>query len=58
MFYEAGTNLITHKNLPYDDGIRRIYLYTDGNPNIKDKEHGKRIHDMLQYILIFQYYSD
>ena len=30
MYYEAGTMLKTHPDIPYDDGIRRIYLYTEG----------------------------
>ena len=30
MYYEAGSVIKTHPDIPYDDGIRRIYLYVKG----------------------------
>ena len=33
MYYEAGTTLITHPDIEYDDGVRHIYLYCNGRPN-------------------------
>ncbi len=33
MYYEAGTALITHPDIEYDDGLRHIYLYCNGRPN-------------------------
>ena len=31
MYYEAGSIIKTHPDLPYDDGVRRIFLYVDGD---------------------------
>ncbi|MCR5093601.1 MAG: hypothetical protein K6B72_06495 [Lachnospiraceae bacterium] len=50
LYYEASTKLITHPKIPYDDGIRRLYFYTDGNCNIPEAEGGSRISDMIRYI--------
>ena len=50
MYYEASTQLITHPDIIYDDGIRRLYFYTGGNCNIPPEEGGERILDMLRYI--------
>ena len=50
MYYEASTQLITHPDIPYDEGIRRLFFYTGGKCNIPDKEGGSSISDMLRYI--------
>ena len=46
MFYEARTRLITHTDVNYDDGIRRLYLYTDGAPNPALGEYGIVLQNM------------
>lgn len=50
MYYEAGSILKTHRQIPYDDGILHIYLYCNGKNNLNDS-HGKRIQEMLRYIV-------
>ncbi len=40
----------THPEVPYDDGIRRIFFHAGGNCNITDPDDGKAISDMLKYI--------
>ena len=50
MYYEASTQLITHPDIPYDDGIRRLFFYTKGTCNIPTEEGGSSISDMLRYI--------
>ncbi|MCR5179505.1 MAG: PD-(D/E)XK nuclease family transposase [Lachnospiraceae bacterium] len=49
LYYEAGTTLKTHPEIPYDDGIRRIYLYGDGNINLAGNA-GERLQAMVRYI--------
>ncbi len=50
MYYEASTQLITHPDIPYDDCIRRLFFYTEGNCNIPSEEGGSSISGMLRYI--------
>ena len=50
MYYEAGTVIKTHPNLPYDDGIRRIYLYVNGDLPDGDNDGDKSIRNLLRYI--------
>ena len=49
MRYEGKTTLTTHPTYPYDDGIRRIYLYVDGkyDPN---NAREKEVHELLKYM--------
>jgi predicted transposase/invertase (TIGR01784 family) len=49
LYYEAGTQLKTHPNIPYEDGIRRIYLYADGNCNLAGAA-GEKMKSMVRYI--------
>ncbi len=51
LYYEAGTQLKTHPDIPYDDGIRRIYLYADGrrNRNLTGAA-GEKLESMVRYI--------
>ena len=49
LYYEAGTQLKTHPNIPYEDGIRRIYLYADGNCNLAGVA-GEKMKSMVRYI--------
>ena len=50
MYYEAGSVIKTHPDIPYDDGIRRIYLYVNGDlpEDAVDKE--KKLQNLLRYI--------
>ena len=57
MYYEARTVLTTHPNIPYDDGITRMFFYTKGKTNsegmttfVKSPEHRKKLEEMLYYI--------
>ena len=50
MYYEAGTTLKTHPEIPYDDGIRRIYLYTGGELPKDADEYDRRLQALLKYI--------
>ena len=50
MYYEAGSVIKTHPNIPYDDGIRRIFLYTDGKLPEAAGEDEKKLKDLLMYI--------
>ena len=49
MRYEGKTTLTTHPDYPYDDGIKRIYLYVDGKYNPKNANE-KEVHELLQYM--------
>ena len=49
LYYEAGTQLKTHPDIPYDDGIRRIYLYADGKSNLTGAA-GEKLESMVRYI--------
>ena len=49
MRYEGKTTLTTHPACPYDDGIRRIYLYVDGKYD-PENEREKEVHELLQYM--------
>ena len=49
LYYEAGTQLRTHPAVPYDDGIRRIYLYADGRNNLPGAA-GEKLESMVRYI--------
>ncbi len=54
MYYEAGTKLFTHPETDYNDGVRRIFLYTKGNLNDKELEKyisgdGRQLQNMLRY---------
>lgn len=50
MYYEAGTVLKTHPNVTYNDGIRRIFLYADGELPEGNSEDDRRIKALLRYI--------
>jgi predicted transposase/invertase (TIGR01784 family) len=51
MYYEASTTLTTHPQMEYNDGISHIFLYCNGNPNIMDAVHSKKLTEMLRYIV-------
>lgn len=50
MYYEAGTVLKTHPGVQYDDGIRRIFLYTEGDLPDGSGEEEKSLQSLLKYI--------
>ena len=50
MYYEAGTTLKTHPDEPYDDGIRRIYLYAGGKLPEGAGETDRDLKRLLIYI--------
>ena len=49
-YYEAGTLLKTHPEIPYNDGIRRIYLYVGGKLPENAGEDDRKLQDLLKYI--------
>ena len=50
MYYEAGTVIKTHPEIPYNDGVRRIYLYTKGKVSENAGAGEKRLKNLLMYI--------
>ena len=50
MFYEAGTIIKTHPDIPYNDGVRRIYLYTGGKISNGAGKHEQKMKNLLKYI--------
>ena len=50
MRYEARSTLVTHPEIGYNDGVRRIYLYTDGKVTEDADEGELRLQELLRYI--------
>ena len=50
MYYEAGTVIKTHPEILYNDGIRRIYLYTEGSIPENAGADEKSLKNLLRYI--------
>ena len=50
MLYEAGTTLRSHPKFSYDDGIRRLFLFTRGKYKKSLGERGKRLRNLLRYM--------
>ncbi len=50
MYYEAGTVIKTHPHIPYNDGIRRIYLYVDGEISKEKNKDEQTLKNLLRYI--------
>ena len=50
MYYEAETMLITHPDVSYNDGVRRIFLYADGKLPEESTEDDRKIQKLLKYI--------
>ena len=50
MYYEAGTMLITHPDVSYNDGVRRIFLYADGKLPEESTEDDRKLQKLLKYI--------
>jgi predicted transposase/invertase (TIGR01784 family) len=53
MYYEARMSLVSHKysDYQYDDGIVNIFLYAGGRINTEDEAYGKKLKEMLKYIV-------
>ena len=49
-YYEAGSVIKTHPDIPYDDGVRRIYLYVDGELPEDAGEEDRKLKNLLRYI--------
>ncbi len=50
MVYEAKTVIVSHPEEAYDDGILRLYLYTEGKPDSVSEKYGPALKHLLQYI--------
>lgn len=50
MYYEAGSILKTHPHKPYNDGVRRIFLYIDGELADDADEESVKLKNLLKYI--------
>ena len=50
MYYEAGTVVKTHPHIPYDDGVRRLFLYVNGDLPEGAGDDDQSIRNLLRYI--------
>ena len=50
MIYEVRSTIKTHPDIPYDDGVRRIYLYVDGELPEDAGEEDRKLKNLLRYI--------
>ena len=50
MYYEAGTVIKTHPYVPYNDGIRRIFLYVNGKLSKESDKDEQNLRTLLRYI--------
>ncbi|MCR5778192.1 MAG: hypothetical protein K6G84_12395 [Lachnospiraceae bacterium] len=55
MYYEVKMHLSTHPGYDYDDGRTFILLYANGKPNFDDPDYGKKLQEMLKYIVSGEY---
>ncbi len=59
MYYEVKSALVSHPDIPYENGVTNIFLYCNGKPNFDEPnskirlspEHSKRLQEMLKYIV-------
>ena len=51
MYYEVRSVLTTHPTCEYNDGITNIFLYANGKLNIPEEGRGKKLQQLLQYML-------
>ena len=51
MYYIAKSKLITHPDYDYDDGRTNIFLYAGGKPNFPNESYGKKVSELLKYIV-------
>ena len=50
MYYEVGSVIRTHPGVPYNDGVRRIFLYVNGELPEDDTEDDRKLQNLLRYI--------
>ncbi|MBQ7563787.1 MAG: Rpn family recombination-promoting nuclease/putative transposase [Lachnospiraceae bacterium] len=50
MYYEAESILKTHPQVPYNDGVRRIFLYVKGKLPERAEKEDRHIQNLLRYI--------
>ena len=50
MIYEAKTTIIGHPEIGYEDGIRRLFFYTDGELDQELGEYGTALKNLLRYV--------
>ena len=50
MYYEVGSVIKTHPEIPYNDGVRRIYLYAGGKLPEEAGEGLRKLKKLLTYI--------
>ena len=50
MYYEAGSIIKTHPDIPYNDGVRRIFLYVDGELPEEAGDDDRKLKNLLRYI--------
>ena len=50
MYYEAGTVIKTHTDIQYNDGIRRIFLFANGELSEEADEDEQKLRLLLKYI--------
>ena len=50
LYYEAGSIIKTHPKIPYNDGVRRIFLYVNGKLPDNAGEDDKKLKNLLRYI--------
>ena len=50
MIYEVGSTIKTHPEYDYNDGVRRIFLYTEGNLPEDVGENDRKLRNLLRYI--------
>ena len=51
MYYEAKTHLETHPYFDYNDGRINIFLYANGKPNFSNSQYGKKVQELIKYIV-------
>ncbi len=50
LYYEAGSIIKTHPQIPYNDGVRRIFLYVNGKLPDDAGEEEKKLRNLLRYM--------
>ena len=50
LYYEAGSIIKTHPKIPYNYGVRRIFLYVNGKLPDNAGEDDKKLKNLLRYI--------
>ena len=52
MYYEVRSSILNHPDIPYDDGIKHIFLYCNGKMDDHFREkRGKHLAELLKYFI-------